>query len=477
MWFAALALLGLWLAPHVIATAGVRFSANPAGWQPASQRDEAHRRARDWATATGAELAAVYGPSADDEFQETLALLDVPGPMPSADSPEAVLQAAFGSAHELGEPTTATSQEVVADAPPIVRGRFEADGIAYHVAVGPSHEEHTVIVLAVRADEESLYDGVFDEGLEHLQGVAAPLDAFDRRMWWIGVVVGWLVVTALVWVAGAVVGGTSAGPMLQGRRVAIACVVLALIGAVVAWFALESSSEALRRAGSSREWAVVEVALVGLGAAVTVMVIAAIGQSRVRPIQSAPAGGVFAERPTRPDLPIGGYNPGPTPVHPTGGPLPPGAPSQPIIADHTELAPTSRYEPIPLEPAASSGDRTQIAPAPAPPARLRTPGPLGGDVTQIAPAPLGPGTPRVQKGPNRTAPIALRDSDQQAPSPHADDADEPRPRHRVDRALDRTLIGTGPPPPGPRPHPQKDPKGPGGTGRGSGGGGGFPPPM
>ena len=433
------------------ALAAAHLASAPGGWDTASAQDEARTRARSWGDALGAEVIEVYAAPGQDDYQETLALLELPGALPADATPASALSSVLTPIGEgMSEPTQVATVPHGDDVPPVIRGRFEAEGTAYHVALASAHDARALLILSVRADEESLYERVFDESIEALRGLAAPLELFPRRAWGIGLVLGWMAFTIAAWL-GVKMSSPSTPPLGRGRRVGAICVLASVLAAVIAWFALGSSTQILARVGLSREWLVAELSLLGLGAALTAWVVAAAMQARTRPVRSAPAGGAFAERNRPGSGPPGQPMPSTTPPAPDAG-----APVHAIPIDHTEIAPGP---PGPMQ-----------APAGVPVQHLRIPGPLGGDVTQVAPVPAGLGSPSPAVPPIRTAPIVLRDAQgrQRAqPSPPPQPTGAPRAPIRTDR----TLIGRGPPPEPRDRGRSRDDEGSGSSG------GSFPPPM
>ena len=286
------------------AQATVSVAAPPRGFvQPAARQAEA--RANDWAAVVDGRVAEVFSTEDADGYYETLAVIEVPGPLRSdlVIEPERALLDVFDEVLGPNEPPATASVELDDEGRPgAIHGRFDGEGgETWFVALASSGPSHALVIMAVQTDEVSLYERSFATIVDELEGTAPPLASFRLARWRIGAASGWLMFGALAWlVVARMRNGDTA--MERARLVAVACVAVAVAVFALAWFALEPSSDALALLGLSRGWVAAEAALGGIVAAIVVLIAGAIRNPGTARIQSAPEGGVYGRG--RPPLPL-----------------------------------------------------------------------------------------------------------------------------------------------------------------------------
>lgn len=277
--------------------AAVRLPGPPGGWEDGAPA--ARSRADRWADAVEGRVLEVYGPGTTDEFEETLALIEVEGglwPDAAAVPEQALIRQAAPALGVEEAPEEVDVVEPRGSGPRMVVGRWEHEGTTYRVALASSGPTHALLVLAVASDEDILYAPVFEEALGTLKGLAPPVEAFPHRGWRVGGFIGWAIFTALAWVVVAWRSEPSISALQHGRRVAFVCAVAALLATLAVYASLGDHQTQLLVAGLTREWIAAELALLGLGAALVAMAVAAALHGRQRPVQSAPSAGIFADR-------------------------------------------------------------------------------------------------------------------------------------------------------------------------------------
>jgi hypothetical protein len=272
----------------------------PAGWAAdQAAQPQARSRAQAWAVATGYRLVTVASTTTQDDFAETLAVLEIAEPLSGAAIEEAdgardVLARAASLVVDSREPPAEFSTE---DSPvpgaTLLMGRWDVGDLTYRVALAPSGPTQSLVVLAARTQEAPLHRAAFTGAVDSMQGVTPPIAPFPRNTWRFGALVIWLLV------AGGTFGLVTATADRAGdhaetaRRSAGVLVVLSLVAGVAVFTMLGSELAALQLARVSRMWMTVEVASLGaiLGA---VMWVAARGLGNQARVQSAPTGGVYA---------------------------------------------------------------------------------------------------------------------------------------------------------------------------------------
>ena len=278
-----------------IAQAAVRTDRTPTGWD-AAPRAEARERAEGWASTLGARLQQTFGTRTEDEFVETLAVLELPGVMkvedgldPTAELSRALEPLLAGEPSEVEMSSEGTT--------PIITGEWAEGDVTYEVAVASAGPMRGVVILAVQSSEATLYGQVFEEFLGGITGLASPIAPFDHAQWQWGSAIGWVLFVGLCTLLVSSTGLGSEGPEASGRVVALVCVAVALIGAGLAYMVLADEEARLALAGLDRSLLAVEFAAIGLVLALTAWGLGRIRERSVSRVESAPAGGAFAGRP------------------------------------------------------------------------------------------------------------------------------------------------------------------------------------
>ncbi|MEM6291177.1 MAG: hypothetical protein AAGA54_07920 [Myxococcota bacterium] len=289
-------LVMLWLVSMAtIAQAAVRTNRTPTGWD-AAPRAEARERAERWASTLGARLQQTFGTRTEDQFVETLAVLEIPGVMNVGEQldPEAELSRALEPLFD-GEPS---SVDVSSEGTTVlITGEWVEGDITYEVAVASAGPMRGVIILAVRSSEASLYGQVFEEFLGGITGLASPIAPFDHARFQWSTAIGWALFFGLCTLVVSTTGLGAGGPEDAGRIVALVCVVVALIGAGIAFVLLADEEGRLALAGLDRSLLAVEFAGIGLLLAAASWGIGRLRARTVSRVESAPTGGAFAGRP------------------------------------------------------------------------------------------------------------------------------------------------------------------------------------
>lgn len=309
----------------------VELEALPAGWTERLPA-EAEAQARTWAARSQGAVVLAASPEARDDFAETLVVLDVEGAVriPADQAGQtALLQRVVGPI--LGSDVPPEDVELVTTSgpPPMLRGRWAIDEVTYLAALGSAGPRTAIVLMAVSPGEETLYTSVFARTLDRVEGLGEPVEPFPLRAWRIGSFVGWAAWTILAALFFVRRAEPTTSALQIGRRVGGACVFAALLVAAIAYVMLGDASSTLALSGLSREWVVAETALFGLGAGIVAMVVAAVRQGRVRPVQSAPEHGAFVARPGTPERPR----------PPADAPRPDGSTPRPSPASATPQAP------------------------------------------------------------------------------------------------------------------------------------------
>ncbi len=287
----------------VASVGGAASLSTPTGWvQGAAADDRAHRRADAWAAAWGADVRGVMSTRSADDFVETLAVLDVAGPLPAETLAEvttgrewlsARASAALGAAATL-EPDTA--QLILQDEPgvAVLRAKFIVGEEVAWVAAAPTGARHLMVVLLVPSAEEVLHAGVFEDALDDLEGLRAPIAPFAHGSARTIAYVLWFVVGgafAVLWTRRSL---PMPGARAAGRQVAGILVGTALLVSLVAGLLLDGSAVELSLAGTSPWGLGLQLGLGGLVTAAVVLAGTDLWERRLRPVASAPGVGSFA---------------------------------------------------------------------------------------------------------------------------------------------------------------------------------------
>lgn len=285
------AVVAFWLLFAVGAQAAVELRRPPAGWA-STPSEQAVERADDWANVLGGRVDEVFSTRGDDEFSETLAVIGLPGAM----KPEAVRDPASTltrTFEELFESEPADTRAAQRGAPVLV-GAWSEDGVLFEVALVSAGPRRAAVILAVREEERSLYGRVFEDVLDNLAGIAAPLPPFDVVTWRWGTVIGWAAFLVLTWLGFAATERGRDGAGAIGRAVAVICVLAAIAVSAAAYVSLADQVPSLRLAEVQRGRMAIEVAVGGLLAALVAWFLGVLRDSTVRRVESAPTGGTFS---------------------------------------------------------------------------------------------------------------------------------------------------------------------------------------
>ncbi|MCX4246167.1 hypothetical protein OEB96_36440 [Paraliomyxa miuraensis] len=336
----------------------------PPGWSEGEGAAAAARsRAEAWARAWGGELDQVMSTQSDDAFAETLAIVDVAEPLPpkiltELDAGRSWLEA--HAAEALGpratlEPDTVELLPRPEPGVAVLIGRAQHDDRTAWIAVAPRGARHLGLVLMVPTSEEILYANVFDDAIDGLGGLKAPIAPFQREPLRWGALGAWLVLGlafGVQWIRRAL---PRPGARVAGRQAAMVLAGAAAVVLVIARLVLSDSSVELALAGTTPWGLALELAMGGALAALLVLGLSELWARRLQPVASAPAGGSFARgdmrarrgaaAPAEPMAPAitGDTKVGPPPAI-TGDTMvgPP-----PAITGNTKIGPPP--EPIPLD--------------------------------------------------------------------------------------------------------------------------------
>ncbi len=404
----AIATIGLWLgwvAPVLAAALPV-----PPGWESGTNAaPEAQQRAREWANAWQGEVRHVIAPSTRDNFIETVAVLELRGPMPAAALEDVEQGRAWLEpqvARLLGTIAAIDGDTVELRARPepgvsVLQARVDGQEHIAWVAFAPRGAAHVAVVLQVRASEEVLYTEVFDDTVAALAELRPPIAPFARSTVRWAAAFCWLLIAGLgtwVWTRRSL---PRPGARVAGRQVAAAVLAAAAVVVVIAGLGLGVWSLELGLADSSPWGLAAELGAMGLLGAGLALVATEVWARRLQPVASAPHQGSFAAAA------------GPTPRHPTSEvpqmPAAPGAsglaPAAVVPNAHSELpSPGGVEAPASLDPwdgarvgsipvprdHPQTGD-TVVGPPPSAPADVPTGRAHGvsGD-TVVGPAPAAP---------------------------------------------------------------------------------------
>lgn len=289
-------LLAILLATSALAAVSVDA---PRGWS-ARARGDALARAEGWTTALGGRLVSAYATRNADDFTETIAVIELDGPLPAnaADALAAAAEDSLGPI--LGDAplnTLRLAEFEDGNEATIIEGRFELEGVVHYFAVGDAGASRGVLLLAARSADASLYEGTFEDLLDETRGFATGVARFNTGLYWSLGVAAWLLIAIASWVLVRLRLGALAEPSEQGRGTALLCLVATPLVGVAAYVIFLGKEAELNLVGLSPSWAAARIGLLGLATIALVLIIGAIRASRVQPIQSAPSDGAFSGRP------------------------------------------------------------------------------------------------------------------------------------------------------------------------------------
>ncbi|MEM9456415.1 MAG: hypothetical protein AAGF11_19700 [Myxococcota bacterium] len=273
----------------------------PLGWgRGGSAHALARDRAQAWANAWDAEVRDVMSTRSLDDFVETLAVIDAGQPLPAEvlDDPEqARTWLRKQTTAALGPKATIDQLELLPQNEPgvaILQARVVMGEDIARLAFAPTGARHTAVVLLTPTAEEVLYARVFEDAVDSLDGLRAPVAPFARSTTR-GIALGlWLVVGvvfAIVWTRrslprpGARVAGRQVAGLLAGAVIPVIVLARVLLGRASVELALADSSP----------WAMAfELGSGGLVMAGLVVIATEVWERRLQPVASAPQEGSFA---------------------------------------------------------------------------------------------------------------------------------------------------------------------------------------
>lgn len=363
------------------ALAAVTFP-TPAGWSRGGSAS-AQSRAEGWSEAAGGTVQLVL--THDDNPDELIAVLDLPGSMPPdalSGTDEASQSAAllYDAQAVLGielPPTESGRVEPGLEGTAVLHGRWTVDDEAFYLAVGPTGRNHVAVVMVLEEQTRVLYESVFPSLLPQLRGLAPPLQPFPRGRWNTTAWIVWLLVGVTVIALTARIGDPTWN--VAGTRAAGILAALGLVVGAVVFVSLGDREAELVAAGVSTAWMSLEVVAPAFVLAVAAVIGGRILDSRRGPVSSAPTAGTFARNPSQvptvPEMPTvappGAHGATehiearPTPI--VGVPiLPPDEVSKPVVDDRPKATSGtlgSSPPPPPATPSALARHGTAELPA------------------------------------------------------------------------------------------------------------------
>ncbi len=286
-----LALLMLCVAQ--VAAAAVRVD-TPVGWRRVDD-GAARRRVDAWVEGrSDVRVLEVLTTEGRDDFSEVMALLEIDGVLDRTQTSE--LELARVTEGLLPWTTTARVRTDDLEGLPRMQAHWDADAIAYDIALVPSGEHRTLLVQATLASETTLYQAPWATAIASMRGATEPVAAFDRASWRRRSAIAWgvggtLLLALLLWLR-----PFGAGAIVVGRAVAVVFLAIAVIVGVAVHDRLGDSTTALRIAGLSRDTLSAELAAHGIFAAVAAWLVGQLWGRGEGVIASAPVLGAFADR-------------------------------------------------------------------------------------------------------------------------------------------------------------------------------------
>lgn len=426
------ACLGLWLVLAPSARAAPAF-APPSGWeQGANASDQARRRVDAWANAWDADVRQVMSTRSEDGFAETLAIFDVPAPIPAQalvdlDAARTWLgprvTAALGASAVL-EPDGLELRPRPEPGVKVLRARVRQDDRIAHVAVAPTGTRHLAVVLLLPSAEEVLYAAVLDDVIDQLDGLQRPITPLRRGLLRTVALLSWLLVGSAFGITWARRSLPVPGARVAGRQAAAALGVTALLVLVLAGSLLGDVGVELGLAGSTPWSFALELAAGGVVMAAVVLAGTELWERRLRPVASAPESGTYAASTTASRRASSLAPPvGPAPLGPavTGDTHVGPPPLAPAVTGDTQVGrpPAVTGDTQVGRPPAVTGI-TKVGPAPSPPAGERDGPPvreiISGDIEVQTQVRRVPEPDTVKTAPPRPP----------APEPSADEDTHPR---------------------------------------------------
>jgi hypothetical protein len=269
----------------------------PNGWgESATAAPDAQRRASQWETDLGLQLAQVVSGRAGDRFAETVAVFERPQPIPAAvfdDEAKAFAELASAVVAIVGDDAPGLAEiRTTATGERIVWARWLVDDLSYECALAPSGNTGSLVISVVRARELAIHQPRLETMFEQLEGVTAPMPRFSLLGWRIGSILIWIVLALGLHAAMLQLGDQDDDHRQAGARASAINLVLILVGTGLTAVAASGRELALIHEGSSvaalSVWvAVVGIVVVGLHYTLTSRLDRGV-------VQSAPASGAYA---------------------------------------------------------------------------------------------------------------------------------------------------------------------------------------
>lgn len=244
-----------------------------------------------------ARLVTTWSTQRDDDFTETMALIEVAGPLPplgDREPGEVLLALAGPLVPEDVELAGARAVENEDERPPTLVAHWTNGERVQHLAVASSGATHSLIVMEVQASEASLYASTFDTLVEGLEGIAAPVHPFPLSRWRWATFWGWLSLAGAVGSVLRITMMRSIGWILQ--IVAVICVGCAIAAGAAVFLGLSDRMHEMELAATSPMAVATETAFMGAVVAGLALAGAVLLRTRQRPVKSAPADGIYASR-------------------------------------------------------------------------------------------------------------------------------------------------------------------------------------
>ncbi|MEX1365852.1 MAG: hypothetical protein AB1Z98_22180 [Nannocystaceae bacterium] len=367
----------LWSWLSFAAVAGAAPLTLPFGWSDGDGAAvQARERANAWANAWRGRVDQVMSTAADDDFVETLAMIESEVPLPEGvldELPSARpwlaerLTMALGPGASL-DPESVQLLERDADGVAVLRGRGRAGDTVVWVAVGPRGPRHVVVVMQVAAGEQVLYAAIFDAAIDELSGLRPPATPFPSGTVHVVAWLAWLALGlggAITWIRRNL---PRSGVRAASRQVAAVLGGAALLVLVAARLALGGSAVELSLVDSTPWVFALQLAMGGPVIALLVIAAAELIERQPTLVASAPPQGSFANS------------------------------GSPRAVGHVPAQPVARASDPALDLAHAQTGDTQVGPAPTLPP---VPPAVTGD-TQVGRAPAVRGNTQV--GPPPAAP-------------------------------------------------------------------------
>lgn len=266
----------------------------PAGWAPADA--QAQQPLSRWlADRSDARVVAAYSPTADDDFAELIAVLELTGPLTDDVAPGPAFVDALAGMPGIDtlDPSTVIVEEHATG--PRLRGSWRSDMLALHAELVPTGTTCAVILQITLASEAALYARTFDDVRATIVGAAAPVRAFDTSAWRLRVA------AIAIAIAGAFAVAMWRRPSSLAAKTTgrLGAVVIAALTGLFAWLATDAlalHTASLAVVGTTADRLVAEIVVVGLVAALGFWIAGQALSGGDGQVASAPQRGAFADR-------------------------------------------------------------------------------------------------------------------------------------------------------------------------------------